>query len=126
MKNTTVADEKHADKSGMAMVMSRRGDHDGAMALANEAISMAPDRGAGYVARAAIYCDLGDYNAALADCNNALSAKVIDVTAYRVAGDIFDQQGATSSALEEYKAYLQSVPQARDIPQAYLSQIVSE
>jgi len=120
-------DAKNPDaKSGMAMVMSRRGDHDGAMALANEAISMAPDRGAGYVARAAIYCDLGDYNAALADCNNALSAKVIDVTAYRVAGDIFDQQGATSSALEEYKAYLQSVPQARDIPQAYLSQLVSE
>ena len=105
------------------MVLSRRGDHNGAMALANEAIAMAPDRGAGYVARAEVYCDLGDYDAALADCNNALSAKTVDVAAYRVAGDIFDQQDAASSALEEYRAYIQSVPQARDIPQQYLVEL---
>ena len=117
-------DGKNPDaKSGMAMVLSRRGDHNGAMALANEAIAMAPDRGAGYVARAEVYCDLGDYDAALADCNNALSAKTVDVVAYRVAGDIFDQQGAASSALEEYRAYIQSVPQARDIPQQYLVEL---
>ena len=53
-----------AAKSGMATVLSKRGDFDGALRLANEAIAMNPNLGSSYVSRALVYKDQGDMDSA--------------------------------------------------------------
>ena len=110
-------------KSGMAMVMSTRGNNTEALKLVNEAIAMNPNLGSSYVARAEIYRNMGDTDSALNDCNLALSASESSPYAYKVAGDIFHAQGAADSALMEYKAYHKAVPDANDIPDEYKSQL---
>lgn len=110
-------------RSGMATVLSARKDYDGALALVNEVITKAPAWGGGYVSRAIIYRDMGDHERALADCNTALAAKDVDSYAYKVAGDIFDAQGATENALVEYKAYHEANPSAKDIPATYMARL---
>ena len=112
-----------AAKSGMATVLSKRGDFDGALRLANEAIAMNPNLGSSYVSRALVYKDQGDMDSALSDCNQALKAGQKDSYAYKVAGDIFSAQGATESALIEYKAYHEAVPKAMDIPAEYMARL---
>lgn len=113
-------------KSGMAMVLAHRGDFDGALRLANEAVAMAPENGRCYVDRASVYVSMGQMDNALADCNKALSVKQASSVAYKVAGDVFNAQGTTTSALEEYQQYLNNNPYARDIPEQYLSQLVHQ
>lgn len=110
-------------KSGMATVFAKRGNYDEAMRLANEAVAMAPAAGENYVNRATVYRMMGDLDSALNDCNLALSVKNKSVAAYRVAGEIFDAQGATTSALEEFRAYHQADPSALDIPETYMAQL---
>ena len=110
-------------KSGMAAVLASRGSYQEAMQLANEAVTMAPDVGENYVNRAAVYRAMGNLDEALADCNRALSASASATTAYRIAGEIFDEQGAKESALQEFRAYHEAAPQAKDIPSEYLAQL---
>jgi len=110
-------------KSGMAMVMSSRGNNTEALKLVNEAIAMNPNLGASYVARAEIYKNMGDTDSALNDCNMALSVSDSSTYAYKLAGDIFHAQGAADSALMEYRAYHKAMPEANDIPEEYKSQL---
>ena len=113
-----------AAKGGMATVLSKRGDFDGALRLANEAIAMNPNIGASYTSRALVYKDKGDMDSALDDCRQALGVKQRDAYAYKVAGDIFDAQGAKESAFAEYKAYHQAAPAAMDIPAEYMARLM--
>ena len=110
-------------KCGLAMVEGRRGHQAKALSMVNDVLVKNPKYGNAYVARAAIYANQGNLDAALADCNNALSVDKNAVAAYRVAGDIFNAQGNTSGALDDYRAYHNAVPEARDIPQEYLAQL---
>lgn len=84
---------------------------------------MNPNLGSSYVSRALVYKDQGDMDSALSDCNQALKAGQKDSYAYKVAGDIFSAQGATESALIEYKAYHEAVPKAMDIPAEYMARL---
>lgn len=110
-------------KSGLAAVWAKRKNYQKAMQLANEAIAMDPNVGENYVNRASVYRSMGKLDEALADCNKALSASSPSMTAYRVAGEIFDAQGAKDSALQEYRSYHKAVPTAKDIPSEYSAQL---
>ena len=124
-KRSELLDVKNPQaKCGLAMVTGRRGNQAEALKMVNDVLAAHPDYGRGFVARAEIYKNAGDLDAALADCNKALAMDKQAFTAYRIAGDIFDQQGNTAGALEEYRAYHEAIPTARDIPQAYLAQLM--
>ena len=110
-----------AAKGGMATVLSKRGDFDGALLLANEAIAMDPNLGTSYVSRALVYRDQGDWDSALEDCRQALNVEHRDAYAHKLAGDIFHEQGSPESALDEYRAYHEAEPEAMDIPEEYMA-----
>ena len=123
-KRSAKLDAKNpAAKSGLAYVLSKRGNNAEALKMVNEAIEMNKELGSSYAVRAEIYKNMGDTDNALNDCNLALGAAQPSSYAYKIAGDIFHAQGAAESALEEYRAYHKAVPKANDIPAEYMSQL---
>ena len=76
-----------------------------------------------YLNRAEVHRAQGQPEAALADIRRATEAKDDTLAAWKMAGDIEDELGDKTAALEDYRRYVKLAPEATDIGDEYLKEL---
>ncbi len=100
------------------------GDYDGALADSDAAVEKDPENLYNFLNRADVRHMRGEFQLALDDINRALSIDEKNPVAYKLQGDIFDEQGKISEAELSYrKCYELSNKNPRLIPINYLEKI---
>ena len=103
------------------------GDYDGALVDVNEAVERDPKNLYNFLNRADVRHMRGELELAFEDIDHALTLDEKNPVAYRLQGDIFDEQGKTSEAEISYrKCYEFSKKNPDIIPQSYLEKIDPE
>ena len=98
--------------------------YDAAVEACTKAIDLKPAYPNAYACRAGIYRRMGRLQEAVADCEKALKLNDQLAGAWWTEAAAYDAQGDTAMALECYRHYKLLEPEAKDIPAAYLAQLV--
>lgn len=100
------------------------GDYDGALADTDAAVEQAPANLFNFLNRADVRHMRGELDLAFKDIDRALAIDANTAVAYKLRGDIFDEQGKSAQAEENYrKCYELSKKNPRSIPKEYLEKI---
>ena len=100
------------------------GDYDGALADVNKAVEMDAENLYNFLNRADVRHMRGELELAFEDINRALTIDANNPIAYRLQGDIFDEQNKSAEAELSYRrCYELSKKNPRSIPLNYLEKI---
>lgn len=100
------------------------GDYDGAIVDADAAVEQDPKNIYNFLNRADVRHMRGEINLAMEDINNALAIDAKNPIAYKLQGDIFDEQSETAQAEASYrKCYEFAKKNPTLIPMKYLEKI---
>ena len=100
------------------------GDYDGALADTDAAVEQDPANLFNFLNRADVRHMRGELDLAFEDIDRALAIDANTAVAYKLRGDIFDEQGKSAQAEENYrKCYELSKKNPRSIPKEYLEKI---
>ncbi len=99
------------------------GDYDGALADTDAAVEKDPKNLYNFLNRADVRHMRGEFELALEDINRALTIDEKNPIAYKLQGDIFDEQGKTSEAELSYRKCYELSKNPLLIPITYLEKI---